>query len=110
MQQALPNGLLEASYKLAVQVGVGQTVLHILHSRLAVRVVNHNVKHLCRAQLPHCLIHIVVQPALPLLQAALALFLDKACSTSTNRLGITSMSNELVTLLTTMRSTAQRRN
>ena len=76
MQQSVPDGLLEARHKLAMQVGVSQAVLHILHCWAAVRVVHHNVKHLLHPELAHSLIHIVVQPPLPLLQARFALTLQ----------------------------------
>ena len=78
MQQALPNSLLEASHELAVQIGVSQAVFDILHSWAAVRIVHHNVKHLLDTQLTHCLVHIIVQPALPLLQAGVTVALYAA--------------------------------
>ena len=76
MQQPFPNGLLEACNKFAMQVGVSQAVLHILHCWTAVGVVHHDVKHLLDPQLAHSFIYIVVQPALPLLQAGLPLTLQ----------------------------------
>ena len=86
MQQSVPDGLLEARHKLAMQVGVCQALLHILHCWPAVRVVHHNVKHLLDPQLAHSLIYIVVQPPLPLLQARLALTLQPCTATPHSRL------------------------
>ena len=81
MQEALLDGLLEGSYKVAVQAGVGQALLHVLHRCPALWVVHHNVKHLTNAQLSHSLIHVVVQPPLPLLQAA-ALYCNQLAVTT----------------------------
>ena len=81
MQQPLPDSLLEACNKFAMQVGMSQAVLHILHCWAAVGVVHHNVKHLLDPQLAHSLVYIVVQPALPLLQARLPLTLHARIAT-----------------------------
>ena len=75
MQQSLPYSFFEACYKAAVQIGVSQALLDVLHGRAAFWVVHHNVKHLFDPQLSHCLVHVVAEPALPLLQAASALTL-----------------------------------
>ena len=78
MQEALLDGLFESLHKVAVQAGMGQALFHVLDCCPALWVVHHYVEHLTNAQLPHCLIYIVVKPPLPLLQAA-ALYCKQTC-------------------------------